>query len=101
MAKTGQMPLRTVRKKIKMAAKKIKVKVYSTPSCPYCVMAKDYLKQKGIVYEEADVSEDEDALQEMVKLSGETGVPQILIGKKLILGFDVKAIEKALAEEAK
>jgi glutaredoxin-like YruB-family protein len=102
MAEAGQMPLRTLHKKVKrMAAKKPKVKIYSTQSCPYCVMAKDYFKQKGIMYEEVDVSEDQEALQEMIKISGETGVPQIIIGKRLILGFDVKAIEKALAEEAK
>ena len=64
-------------------------------------MAKDYFKQKGIMYEDIDVSEDEEALQEMMKLSGETGVPQIIIGKRIIVGFDVKAIEKALAEEEK
>ena len=81
--------------------KKIKVTIYSLPGCPYCHLAKNYFKQKGIVYDDIDVSEDEDAKEEMIKRSGDTAVPQIIIGKKLIVGFDAEAIEDALKKEAK
>ena len=75
-----------------------KVKIYSTPTCPYCVKAKEYFKEKGVEYEDINVAEDQKAAQEMVKKSGQMGVPQIEIGEKLIVGFDQAAIEEALKE---
>ena len=76
----------------------VEVKVYSTPTCPYCHMVKDFLKEKGIEYEDINVQEDEEARKEMIERSGEMGVPQILIGDKLIIGFNKPAIEEALKE---
>jgi glutaredoxin-like YruB-family protein len=72
------------------------VKIYSTPTCPYCHMAKDYFKAKGVKFEDVDVSSDENAAQEMIRKSGFTGVPQIEINGKVIIGFDRAAIEKEL-----
>lgn len=72
------------------------VKLYSTPTCPYCHMAKDYLKAKGVKFEDIDVSSNRAAAEEMIKKSGFTGVPQIEINGKLIIGFDKEAIEKEL-----
>lgn len=72
------------------------VKIYSMPTCPYCHMAKDYLKAKGVKFEDIDVSADHEAANEMIKKSGFTGVPQIEIKGKVIIGFDRQALEKEL-----
>ena len=72
------------------------VKVYSTPTCPYCKMAKDYLKAKGVQFEEIDVSEDTARADEMVKISGQMGVPVLDIDGEIIVGFDRQKINKAL-----
>ena len=73
-----------------------KIKVYSTPTCPYCVMAKDFLKKKGVKFEDIDVSEDEEAGEELVKKTGQYGVPVIEIGNDLVIGFDKEKIESLL-----
>ncbi len=72
------------------------VKVYSTQTCPYCRMAKDFLKQNNIEYVDIDVSENQEAAQEMIAKSGQMGVPQLEINGKIIVGFDKPAIKKAL-----
>jgi glutaredoxin 3 len=77
-----------------MAAKNITV--YSTPTCPYCVRAKEYLSKKGVYYKDLNVAVDKVAAQEMVKKSGQMGVPVIVIDDKVIIGFDQKALEKLL-----
>ena len=73
-----------------------KIKVFSTPTCPYCHMLKDYLKDKKVEFEDIDVAADQEAAQEMIKKSGQMGVPQIEINGKIIVGFDKPAIEKEL-----
>jgi glutaredoxin 3 len=73
-----------------------KIIVYSTPSCPYCNLVKDYLKQKSIEFEEKDVSLDRAAAREMIEKSGEMGVPQIDIDGTIIVGFNRDAIDKEL-----
>ncbi|NIO21349.1 MAG: NrdH-redoxin [Candidatus Aenigmarchaeota archaeon] len=75
---------------------KKKVKVYSTPTCPYCKMAKEFLKSKGVEFKDIDVSTDQNAAKEMIEKSGSNGVPQIEINGKIIVGFDKEAIEKEL-----
>ncbi|MCX6779497.1 MAG: glutathione S-transferase N-terminal domain-containing protein [Candidatus Magasanikbacteria bacterium] len=70
--------------------------VYSTPSCPYCHMAKDYLDSKNIAFTDKNVAIDEDASEEMVKKSGQMGVPVIEIDGKVIIGFDRGAIDELL-----
>ena len=77
------------------------VKVYSTPTCPYCKMAKAFLTEKGVKFEDINVAEDEAARNAMIEKSGQMGVPVIEIGDKIMVGFDQKAMEKALAEEEK
>ncbi len=64
------------------------VKIYSTPTCPYCRMAKEYLSSKGIPYQDFDVAKDRNALDEMVKTSGQMGVPVILVDSEAVIGFD-------------
>jgi len=73
-----------------------KVKVYSTPTCPYCIRAKQFLKDGAVVFDDIDVSKDQDAAQEMIKKSGQMGVPVIDIDGELIVGFDKEKIRKIL-----
>lgn len=72
------------------------IKIYSTPTCPYCKLAKQYFSSKGLSYEDFDVSQDKNALNEMVKISGQMGVPTILINGQIIVGFDRSRIEELL-----
>lgn len=74
----------------------MEVKVYSTPTCPYCTRAKEYLSSKGVTFDNVDVSADRAAGEEMVKISGQMGVPVIVAGDEVIIGFDKGAINKAL-----
>ena len=75
------------------------VKVYSTPTCPYCHMAKDFLKENNIEFEDINVAEDKDAANEMIEKSGQMGVPVLDIDGQVIVGFDKEAIKKALKIE--
>jgi glutaredoxin 3 len=72
------------------------VVVYSTPTCPWCTRAKDYLKQAGIDFEEKDVSVDIQAARDMVKVSGQMGVPVLTIDGSVVVGFDKKKIDQLL-----
>lgn len=72
------------------------VKVYSTPTCPYCIRVKQFLKESAISFSDIDVSNDQDAAQEMMKRSGQMGVPVIDIDGELIVGFDKEKIKRAL-----
>jgi glutaredoxin-like YruB-family protein len=72
------------------------VKVYSTPTCPYCIRAKKYLADKGVAFENIDVSSDEDALKQMVDISGQMGVPVLVIDGDVIVGFDQTRIDQKL-----
>jgi len=74
----------------------MKITIYTTPACPYCPMAKQYFDEKKIPFEEIDVAADKSKAEEMVKISGQMGVPVIQIDGKVIIGFDQAQIEKAL-----
>ena len=73
-----------------------KVKIYTTPVCPFCTLAKQYLKEKGIEFEEIDVSKNEKAAQEMIQKSGQMGVPVIEIDGQIVVGFDKEKIDELL-----
>ena len=75
----------------------VKIKVYSTKTCPWCIKLKEYLKEKKIEYEDIDVGADQKAAEEMVKKSGQMGVPVTDVDGKIIIGFDQEEIEKALS----
>jgi glutaredoxin-like YruB-family protein len=66
----------------------MKIKVYSTSTCPYCKMAKSFLEQKGLSYDDLDVAADAVARAEMIKKSGQMGVPVIDVDGEVIIGFD-------------
>ncbi len=72
------------------------VTVYSTTSCPYCNMAKDYFKANNVDYTDYNVGEDQAKAQEMVQKSGQMGVPVIDINGSIIIGFDKERINAAL-----
>ena len=83
--------------KAEKEGRKVKqVTVYSTPTCSWCTTLKSYLNKSGIRYSEIDVSKNEDAAQEMVRRSGQQGVPQTLIGGEMIIGYDKAKINRLL-----
>lgn len=73
-----------------------KVIIYSTPTCPYCVYAKNFFKGKGVAFEDVDVSRDRARAMEMVEKSGQMGVPVIDIGGNIIVGFQPEAFEELI-----
>lgn len=73
-----------------------KVKVFSTPTCPYCHMAKAYLNDKKIAFEDIDVSSDQNQARAMVERSGEMGVPQLWINDEVVIGFNKPVIDQLL-----
>jgi len=75
------------------------VKVYSTPTCPYCVTLKNFLKEHNIQFEDIDVSQNELAQKEMIEKSGQYGVPVVDIDGQIIVGFDQDKIKKLLKIE--
>lgn len=64
------------------------VMVYSTPTCPFCVRVKKYLKDNNIEFKDIDVSSDEAMVEEMIRKSGQMGVPVIDIDGEIVVGFD-------------
>lgn len=72
------------------------VKIYSTPTCVYCKMAKEFFTKNNIAYQEFNVAEDEKAREEMVDKSGQLGVPVIDIDGEIVVGFNAGTLKKAL-----
>jgi len=73
-----------------------KVKLYLTPGCPYCFTLKEFLEQNKIKFEEVDVSINKIAREEIIKKSGQMGVPVLEIDGQIITGFDREKICKLL-----
>ena len=73
-----------------------KVMVYGTPTCPYCKKLKQFLKDENIVFEDIDVSSNQEKAEEMVKKSGQMGVPVLDVDGQIFAGFDKEAIKKIL-----
>lgn len=72
------------------------VKVYSTLTCPWCVRVKQFLKENNIAFEDFDVGADQARADEMVRISGQMGVPVLDIEGEIIIGFDKERIKQAL-----
>ena len=72
------------------------VTIYSTPTCHFCQMTKDFLKEKGIAYSDFDVAHDLEKRQEMIQKSGQMGVPVIFVGDEMIIGFDKERLASTL-----
>lgn len=71
-------------------------KVFSTPTCPYCVTLKEFLKEHDVEFEDIDVSKNKAVLDEMVKKSGQMGVPVVEIDGRIVVGFDKEKISELL-----
>jgi glutaredoxin 3 len=75
------------------------VKVYSSPTCGYCQQAKRFLSERGTNFTEYDVSVDRAAAEEVVRLTGQMGVPVIVVDGEVVVGFDRARLEQLLAKE--
>lgn len=72
------------------------VTIYTTPTCGYCKMAKEFFEENSIEYQEHDVASDEEKRKEMIEKSGQMGVPVIAIDDEYIIGFDKDRLSEAL-----
>ena len=72
------------------------VTIYSTPTCHFCQIAKEFLKNKGVAYTEFDVAHDLEKRQEMIQKSGQMGVPVIFVGDEMFVGFDQERLVSTL-----
>ena len=73
------------------------VVIYSTPTCPYCKRAKDYLTRRGIPYTDINVAQNREKAKEMIQKSGQMGVPVITIDNEIVVGFNQALLEKLLS----
>ena len=74
----------------------MKVKIYTTPTCQFCKVAKAFFKENDVEFEEVDVAADQAAAEAMVKKTGQMSVPQIEIGDEVVIGFDEKKLRELL-----
>jgi len=72
------------------------VTLYTTQSCPWCVRVKNYLRQHGVPFREVDVGRDPHAAMDLVRRTGQTGVPQLTINGTHVVGFDKTKIDRLL-----
>lgn len=91
------MVVKKTTEKVEKKAEQKKVSIYSTPTCVYCNMAKDFFDENGIKYESFDVASDVAKRKEMMEKSGQLGVPVIIVGDDLLVGFDEDRLRKLLA----
>ena len=75
----------------------MRIDIYTSPTCGYCHQAKRFLDERRIQYFEYDVSRDQDAAERMVNLTGQMGVPVLVIDGQVVLGFDRNRIDSLLA----
>jgi len=75
------------------------VTVYSTPTCPWCAKAKQFLDNHNIPYRNVDVTSDQAELEEMQRLSGQMGVPVIRFGDEVVVGFDLSKLQELIAKQ--
>ena len=75
-----------------------KVVVYSTPTCPICKRAKAYLTEKGVSYQEIDVAASSEVARELIKRSGQMGVPVIIVNDDMLIGFNQAKLDELLAK---
>lgn len=70
------------------------VTIYTTPTCPWCHRTKAWMRDKKIRYKEIDITTDKKGLEEMVRISGQTGVPVIVVADEIIVGFNEKRLNE-------
>lgn len=74
----------------------MKIIVYSTSTCPFCIQVKDFLKENKIEFEDIDISQNTEAAKEIAEKSGQMGVPVIDIDGQLVIGFDKEKLKQLL-----
>ncbi|MFW6113532.1 MAG: glutaredoxin family protein [Actinomycetota bacterium] len=74
------------------------VKLFFTPGCPYCRMARDFLGDEGIAFEALDVSNDDGSAREMIEKSGQVGIPVLEVDNTIVVGFNRGAYKRALSD---
>jgi glutaredoxin 3 len=84
---------------IEVLLKMAEIIVYSTSTCPYCVMAKKFFSDKKLEFEEVNVGLNQEKAREMIKKSGQMGVPVIDIAGEIIIGFDKPKMEAVLKKK--
>jgi len=72
------------------------VTVYSIPTCKYCKSVKKLLDELKVKYKDVDVSEDAEAQHEMIEMSGQVGVPVVVVGDEVVIGYDRRRLKKKL-----
>lgn len=72
------------------------IQVFSTPTCPYCTKVKQWLDENDYEYEDHNVAEDKDKAREMIKKTGQKGVPQTFVGEEAVVGYRPEKIEEAI-----
>lgn len=77
-----------------------KVVLFTTSSCSWCKRAKKYFKENRVLFKEINIEKDERAARDLVKKTGQMGVPVVKIGGKWIVGFDRPSIERELARKS-
>ncbi len=75
------------------------VTIYTTPTCHFCQMSKEYFKEHNVTYTEHNVATDMEKRQEMIEKSGQMGVPVVFIGEEMIVGFDKRRFDELLGIE--
>jgi len=72
------------------------IKIYTTPTCPWCKKTKEFFKEHNIEYEELDVAGNQETAKEMIDKSGQMGVPVVDIDGEIIVGYDIDRLKKSL-----
>jgi glutaredoxin 3 len=78
-----------------------RVLVFTTTTCPWCTRAKSYLRERGVTFREVNIERDPQAAKDLVRRTGQTGVPVIEINGRPIVGFDRPAVDRALGLSAR
>ena len=73
-----------------------KVTIYTTNICPWCIKSKEFFKENKISYKEKNVQENPKLANELLEKSGQMGVPVIMIGDSVLIGFNKERVKKAL-----
>ena len=84
------------KERVRPQGKRKRVIIFSTPTCSHCNNAKRYLRERGVPFRDVDVSRDQTAARDMVRRSGQQGVPVIDIGGKIIVGFNKPEVDRLL-----
>lgn len=79
-----------------MSGSEKRVKIYTTPACSYCKAAKDFMTEKGVAFEEIDVTKDQKLIDELIQKSGQLGVPVIDVDGKMMVGFSKTKLAELL-----